>query len=219
MTDDTDLPDDDLPTITGPIEADGAVDVDRLIEESGLAAGFDAAALGKEYRLNDRQLKFAMAILQGRNQTEAATVAGFKGNGATIRSAGSKCANSKKVRKFLEAARTVQAAKPVADMTNEEKRGVLSRIARESSDAVRVRAILGHSQLEREDRERQGEFNDDPVATLVEIADLDDDCFVIALGLARKHNLSDQFETAWEKYNTLQRTAPGLPNSTAVVLV
>jgi hypothetical protein len=104
-------------------------------------------------------------------------------------------------------------------MTNEEKRRVLSKIARESSDAVRVRAILGHSQLEREDRERQGEFNDDPVATLVEIADLDEDCFIIALGLARKHNLSEQFEAAWEKYNTLRRTAPGLPNGATVVLI
>jgi hypothetical protein len=71
--------------------------------------------------------------------------------------------------------------------------------------------------LEREDRERQGEFNDDPVAVLVEIADLDDDCFVIALGLARKHNLSDQFESAWEKYNTLQRATPGIANGGATV--
>jgi hypothetical protein len=209
---------DDDKEIDFPVEADAApveaIDVDRLIEESGLA-GFDAAAaasLAAQLGLTDKQRKLGIAILQGRNQIEAAKLAGFAGNDATIRSAGSKAANSKKVRRFLEAARAAMANKPVKEMTNEEKRSLLSRIARESSDAVRVRAILGHSQLEREDRELEASEagGDDPISILVEIGELDDECFIIALGLARKHNLADQFEGAWQKH--LQRAAPLVAN-------
>src|ERR1035437_231394 len=185
------------------------------------ALTFDADVTARMLSLTDLQKKWCLARLRGANKTQAAREAGYQGDSEQLRQAGFRASQSGPVKRFLELAGLEGGGVADGPVDYDELKRILSKHARGSDKNSAINACNALAKIadKESEAERDRASNSNPVDVLVEIADLSDDCFTIALDLARKNNLSNEFETAWQRYVELQRTTPGLPNSTAVVLV
>ncbi|CAN0360804.1 unnamed protein product, partial [Phaeothamnion confervicola] len=90
--------------------------------------------------LSPRQKAFADAILMGCTQTRAAEIAGYSGQGATLRSTASNTAKSPKVMSYIAWAKNGQAGLPDDPATLAEIERTLSKHLRGSDKPASLRA-------------------------------------------------------------------------------
>jgi hypothetical protein len=102
----------------------------------------------------------------------AAKAAGYSGDAASIRQAGSRAAKTTAVMNLLALAQAEQAGGDDGTVKGPEARRILSRLARGSDPSVRIRAVELLAKLDREDREFQAltATKPDPIEELREIA-------------------------------------------------
>ena len=103
--------------------------------------------------LSDKQFKFAMARLKGASRTQAAKVAGYAGEDAQLRNAGSDAAKSDKVIAFLAWAQKSGAGVPDEPVDATELRKIMSRHARGDDKNASIRACEVLHKLDMADAE------------------------------------------------------------------
>jgi hypothetical protein len=182
---------------------------------------FDADATARMLSLTDLQKKWCLARLRGANKTQAAREAGYQGDSEQLRQAGFRASQSGPVKRFLELAALDGGGVADGPVDYHELKRILSKHARGSDKNSAINACNALAKIadKESEAERDLALNSNPVDVLCEIADLSDDCFTIALNLARKNNLSDEFETAWQRYIALQSTKTGAGNGATVALI
>lgn len=172
-----------------------SIDVDAVIREGRLELnGFDAYAIGHALRMDDRKIRMGLAILAGMEYSPAALAAGYSGNpkSGTFRSAASRKANSKQMKRFLQAAREFKAGLPERDLTDDDKLRELALLSRAGNPQLRIRAIEAHTALqEKMGRRRTAPVNEKPAEILRQIAAISPMCAFVAQELARVHRVTD----------------------------
>lgn len=137
-----------------------------------------------------KQVAFAKAIVAGSNKTQAARVAGYSGEGATLRSVASSVAKSPKVRQLVAWAQLAGAGpSEVIDDLAELKKNLWKK-SRSSDQSISLRAselLYKIESVEMERREAEELAKGDPRKTLDEIATI---APVLAAMLARKHDVA-----------------------------
>jgi hypothetical protein len=112
-----------------------------------------------------QQIIFALHRHQGMTATGAARAAKYAGDGTdTIRQAGHRAAHSSAVMGLLSMAKAETGKGPDGNVTMDEAKQILSRLARGSDPNVRIKSIETLAKIEREERElnmRQAENGSD----------------------------------------------------------
>jgi hypothetical protein len=138
---------------------------------SPLGSGFWEEAK-KTTGASDMQVRFAACRHRGMTAVGSAKAAGYSGDAASIRQAGSRAAKTTAVMNLLALAQAEQAGGDDGTVKGPEARRILSRLARGSDPSVRIRAVELLAKLDREDREFQAltATKPDPIEELREIA-------------------------------------------------
>lgn len=167
---------------------DAAV-ISDVFEDEPVRPKFDADEAAKMVGLSSFQKKFAMALLRGANQTQAARVAGYSpGNSEDgFKSAGHRAAQSEKVKAFLEWAKQEGAGVPEVAGDSAELRRILWRHARGADKAYSIRAAEVINRMNREDMERRSDAAPGVLEALNQIALLNAS---IAMHLAKKYGVA-----------------------------
>jgi hypothetical protein len=112
-----------------------------------------------------QQIIFALHRAQGMTATGAARAAKYAGDGTdTIRQAGHRAAHSSAVMGLLSMHKAETGKGPDGNVTMDEAKQILSRLARGSDPNVRIKSIEALAKIEREERElnmRQAENGSD----------------------------------------------------------
>jgi phage terminase small subunit len=137
-------------------------------------ASFDPVATAATLGMSDQQLKWALAVLRGANQTQACREAGYTGPAEQMRSQGSRNAGNRKIVRFLELAALEGGGIAEMPMDAKERHRVLSRMARgtDKNSAIRACEVLQRMDSEARAIEEAAAKEGDPVDTLKEIAEL-----------------------------------------------
>jgi len=110
--------------------------------------------------------------------TGCARAAGYSGDDATIRQAGHRAAHTTAVMGLLSMAKAETGQGPDGNVTMDEAKQILSRLARGSDPNVRIKAIESLAKIERDERElnmRQAESATDLRQEIAEIAKISPD--------------------------------------------
>jgi hypothetical protein len=133
---------------------------------------------GANCHATEQQIIFALHRHKGMTATGAAKAANYAGDDATIRQAGHRAAHSTAVMGLLSMAKAETGQGPDGNVTLEEAKAILSRLARGSDPNVRIKSIETLCRIEREERElnlRQAESQTDLRRELEEIAKISPD--------------------------------------------
>jgi hypothetical protein len=126
-----------------------------------------------------QQIIFALHRQKGMTATGAARAAKYAGDGTdTIRQAGHRAAHSSAVMGLLSMAKAETGRGPDGNVTMDEAKQILSRLARGSDPNVRIKSIETLAKIEREERElnlRQAETATDLNSELRELAKISPD--------------------------------------------
>lgn len=141
---------------------------------------FDWTPLGSGFWLeaqktcgaSDAQMKFACARHRGMTATGAARAAGYAGDDNTLRQAGHRAAKSNAVMNMMALAQAVVHGGDDGTVGTAEARRILSRLARGSDPAVKIRALECLSRMDREEWDRNAAITPthDPLGDLRELA-------------------------------------------------
>jgi hypothetical protein len=128
---------------------------------------------GANCHATSQQIIFALHRHKGMTATGAAKAAQYSGDDATIRQAGHRAAHSTAVMGLLSMAKAETGQGPDGNVTLDEAKAILSRLARGSDSNVRIKSIETLCRIEREERElnmRQAEQTHDLRNEMAEIA-------------------------------------------------
>lgn len=197
------------------------IDVDELIKEASrtLALGaFDAAAVGRELKMDALSIRFALGLLQGKDKTEALRSAGHTATGGSLRSKASKKAKIGKVQKFLARAKAFKVAAPDGPLDDAEKLRILAQLSRSSNPAIQTRAVLAHQQLQGEMAHRDAQRPiPEPEQILREIASAGPMAATIANILAEAYGLEFRSGAAWSPAELAEIAAGHQPTRPPVI--
>ena len=120
---------------------------------------------GANCHATEQQIIFALHRHQGMTASGCARAAGYSGDDATIRQAGHRAAHSTAVMGLLSMAKAETGKGPDGNVTMDEAKQILSRLARGSDPNVRIKAIESLAKIEKDERElqarqRAGELTD-----------------------------------------------------------
>jgi len=97
---------------------------------------------GAEIGCNEKQIKFAAAKHRGATNSLAAKEAGYgQGSDEALRSEGYRVFRSNKVQALLSLAAAEEGGKSAGDITEAEARTILSKLARGSDPAIKIKAL------------------------------------------------------------------------------
>lgn len=133
---------------------------------------------GANCHATNQQIIFALHRWKGMTATGCARAAGYSGDDATIRQAGHRAAHSTAVMGLLSMAKAETGQGPDGNVTMDEAKQILSRLARGSDPNVRIKAIESLAKIERDERElnmRQAETATDLRQEIEEIAKISPD--------------------------------------------
>jgi hypothetical protein len=108
---------------------------------------------GANCHASEQQIIFALHRHRGMTATGCARAAGYAGDDATIRQAGHRAAHSTAVMGLLSMAKAETGKGPDGNVTMDEAKQILSRLARGSDPNVRIKAIESLAKIERDERE------------------------------------------------------------------
>jgi hypothetical protein len=108
---------------------------------------------GANCHATSQQIIFALHRHKGMTATGAAKAANYAGDDATIRQAGHRAAHSTAVMGLLSMAKAETGKGPDGNVTMDEAKQILSRLARGSDPNVRIKAIESLAKIERDERE------------------------------------------------------------------
>jgi hypothetical protein len=108
---------------------------------------------GANCHATEQQIIFALHRHKGMTATGSARAANYAGDDATIRQAGHRAAHSTAVMGLLSMAKAETGQGPDGNVTMDEAKQILSRLARGSDPNVRIKAIESLSKIERDERE------------------------------------------------------------------
>jgi hypothetical protein len=100
-----------------------------------------------------QQIVFALHRHKGMTATGAAKAANYAGDETTIRQAGHRAAHSTAVMGLLSMAKAETGKGPDGNVTMNEAKQILSRLARGSDPNVRIKAIESLAKIEKDERE------------------------------------------------------------------
>jgi hypothetical protein len=137
-----------------------------------MTEGIDWGELGESWwreagancHATDQQIIFALHRHLGMTATGAARAAKYAGDDTTIRQAGHRASHSTAVCGLLSMAKADTGKGPDGNVTMDEAKQILSRLARGSDPNVRIKSIEALAKIEREERElnmRQAETGSD----------------------------------------------------------
>ena len=120
---------------------------------------------GANCHASEQQIIFALHRHKGMTATGAAKAAQYAGNDDTIRQAGHRASHSSAVVALLSMAKAETGKGPDGNVTMDEAKQILSRLARGSDPNVRIKAIESLAKIEKDERElqarqRAGELTD-----------------------------------------------------------
>jgi hypothetical protein len=102
---------------------------------------------------SEQQIIFAACRHRGMTATGAARAAGYSGDATSIRQAGHRAAHSTAVMGLLSMAKAETGQGPDGNVTTEEAKQILSRLARGADPNVRIKSIEALAKIERDERE------------------------------------------------------------------
>jgi len=108
---------------------------------------------GTNCHATEQQIIFALHRHKGMTATGAARAAKYSGDEATIRQAGHRAAHSTAVMGLLSMAKAETGQGSDGNVTMDEAKQILSRLARGSDPNVRIKAIESLAKIERDERE------------------------------------------------------------------
>jgi len=108
---------------------------------------------GANCHATEQQIIFALHRHKGMTATGCARAAGYAGDDATIRQAGHRAAHSTAVMGLLSMAKAETGKGPDGNVTMDEAKQILSRLARGSDPNVRIKAIESLAKIEKDERE------------------------------------------------------------------
>ena len=112
-----------------------------MAEDEALVDDFWGEPGDRPFGLSEKQYRFALGLLDGRSQTEAARLAGYKGTIESLRSQGSRAANSPKVKTAIAMAQARRDSEQSGVMLTDEILQMWTKTARTgSTEIARMRA-------------------------------------------------------------------------------
>jgi hypothetical protein len=133
---------------------------------------------GSTVQATTQQIIFASCRAQNMTMTGSAKAAKYSGDETTIRQAGHRAAHSTAVCSLLALHQAETGKGPDGNVTMQEAKQILSRLARGSDPNVRIKSIETLAKIEREERElnlRQAENATDLNSELRELAKISPD--------------------------------------------
>jgi hypothetical protein len=128
---------------------------------------------GANCHATEQQIIFALHRFKGMTMTGSAKAAQYSGDENSIRQSGHRAAHSSAVMGLLSMAKAETGHGPDGNVTMDEAKQILSRLARGSDPNVRIKSIECLAKIEREERElnmRQAETATDIHQEIREIA-------------------------------------------------
>jgi hypothetical protein len=108
---------------------------------------------GANCHCTSQQIIFALHRHRGMTMTGAAKASGYSGDENSIRQSGHRAAHSTGVVALLSMAKAETGQGPDGNVTMNEAKQILSRLARGSDPNVRIKAIESLAKIERDERE------------------------------------------------------------------
>ena len=108
---------------------------------------------GANCHATEQQIIFALHRHKGMTATGAAKAAQYAGNNDTIRQSGHRASHSTAVVALLSMAKAETGQGPDGNVTMDEAKQILSRLARGSDPNVRIKATESLAKIERDERE------------------------------------------------------------------
>jgi hypothetical protein len=135
---------------------------------------FDWSPLGASFWLeaqktvgaSDLQTKFAACRYRGMTAVGSARAAGYTGDAAALRQAGSRAAQGTAVQHLMALGKAEARGDDNGHVGLEEARSILSRLARGSDPNVRIKALESISRLDRDERSHRSEPDEDHGETI-----------------------------------------------------